>query len=325
MSNQTEKKNNSQNNLKKYLKTVIKFILIAVILYFIYQKIKSNWDEIICYEWSINVWYLILSIISHIITFIIFSKVWCYIISGFNYQVPLIYGFKLAYIGSLGRYLPGKVWTIFGMAYLAKKIGIKEEESIASWIMVIVFTLPPAFLIGFVVIALYPELISEQLSNQLGISIYIMPLITIVLSGVLILAPDKSLAIFNKLLKIIKRPPIKFKVDTIIALKIYIGYLISWLFFGISFWLFINAIVENPDIPVVATVGAYVFAYQIGFIAIFTPGGIGVREFALWSMLEPSLGSVAVGIAVAARLWNIAVELLSAIAALLIKFPKNRN
>ena len=28
------------------------------------------------------------------------------------------------YIGNLGRYIPGKVWTIAGMAYMAEKVGI---------------------------------------------------------------------------------------------------------------------------------------------------------------------------------------------------------
>lgn len=314
-----------QSSGKAVIKNSIKFILLAIILYFITKAIISNWNEIVNYDWSVNIWLLLLSIVCHIFTFAVFSKAWCYIIRGFNYDVPLKYGFKLGYIGNLGRYLPGKVWAIFGMAYLAKKLNIKEEESVASWVIAVIFSLPTAFLISFVTVIIYPELISEELRSHLGISLYVLSVIVLVLSLALIFMPSKTLALFNVFLKLIKRKPINFQVSTLLAFKIYMTYLISWLLFGISFWIFIHAITDNLSIPFWAGAGAYVFAYQVGFVAIFTPGGIGVREFALYSMLEPYFGSVAIGIAVAARLWNIVAEILSAIYAFAVKLPNNER
>ena len=134
-----------------------------------------------------------------------------------------------------------------------------------------------------------------------------------------------TLFILNKFLKILKRPTIIFKVDKLTALKIYSGYFLSWLLFGISFWCFLYAILDNPNISFFPSVGAYVFAYQMGFIAVFTPGGLGIREFALWSMLAPSMGSIAIGVAIAARIWNIIAELISAVVAFSIKLPQKKS
>lgn len=310
---------------KTVLKNIIKFTLVILLLYFIGKKISEHWVEIVAYEWNIDYPMLLLSVLLHAITFMAFSKVWCYLISGFGYTVPLKYGFKLAYIGTLGRYLPGKVWSIFGMAYLAKKIGIKEEESISSWIIVIVFSLPTAFLISFVTLMVYPSLMTEQLRESLGYTFYYLSALTLIGSLILIIVPNKAFGIFNVVLKKIGRHEINFKITPFTALKIYIGYTISWLLFGISFYYFLQAITVEPTIPFFAAAGAYVFAYQIGFVAIFSPGGVGIREFAMLTILDPYFGSVSVGIAVAARLWNIVVELLSAVVALWIKLPQNND
>ncbi|MFQ5454286.1 MAG: lysylphosphatidylglycerol synthase domain-containing protein, partial [Candidatus Zixiibacteriota bacterium] len=261
----TEPPAQEDNRIKKIVKNLVKLILLILVLYFISKETIRNWNEIVSYDWSINIGLLLVSILTHILTFILFSKVWCFIISGFNHQVPLKYGFKLAYIGNLGRYLPGKVWAIFGMAYLAKRLNIKEEESIASWVIAVIFSLPTAFLISFITVILFPEMISDKLQEHLGNSFYYLSACTLAGSLFLILIPNKTLSIFNIFLKLIKRPTINFQVDTMTAFKIYTGYFFSWILFGISFYFFINAITVNIDIPFLACLGAYVFAYQIGF------------------------------------------------------------
>ena len=113
--------------LPRLIKNALKLILVVILLYFISKQVAHHWNAIIDYDWTINPWLLALSVVSHAVTFVLFSKVWCFIISGFGYRVKVRHGFKLAYISNLGRYLPGKFWTIFGMAYLARRLGIKEE------------------------------------------------------------------------------------------------------------------------------------------------------------------------------------------------------
>ncbi len=311
--------------IPKSVKSLIKFTLLAIVLFVVFKQIGRNWHEIIHYDWSINVWLLMLSIMAQALTFLMFSNVWCMIISGFGYDVSLKHGFKLAYISNLGRYLPGKFWTIFGMAYLARRLDIKEEESVASWVIAIIFSLPTAFLISFITVIIYPEILSDKISAEIGITAYVFFGITLIGSFLLIFLPSRTLALLNFFLKLIKRPAVNFRVSSFTALKIYFGYFLSWAFYGFSFWLFLNSILANPHSPLAGTIGIYVFAYQIGFIAIFTPSGIGVREFALWVMLKPYIGEIAVGVAVATRLWNTVVELISAFIALAIKLPPEKK
>jgi uncharacterized membrane protein YbhN (UPF0104 family) len=323
------KTNNKPSQIRplvpRYIKNLLKLVLVAVVLYFVSKQISRHWGEIVNYDWNISPWMLGLSIITHIVTFVMFSLVWCQIISGFGYNVSVKHGFKLSYISNLGRYLPGKFWTIFAMAYLARRLDIKEEESMASWIIALIFALPTGFLIGFITVIFYPQILSDKISAELGLSVYIFSGLTLLASILLIFAPKWTLALLNYFLKLIHRPAITFKVDRLTALKIYGGYIASWIMYGISFWIFLHSVLDSPTVPAAGTIGMYVFAYQIGYVAIFTPGGIGVREFALWVMLEPYIGKVAIGVAVAARLWNIVVELISTMIALAIKLPSEKS
>ena len=64
-------------------------------------------------------------------------------------------------------------------------------------------------------------------------------------------------------------------------------------------------------------------SYLAGVIAVFAPAGLLVREAALISVLTPVLGGPdAVILAVAARIWHTALELVSGALVLAIPVPR---
>ena len=65
--------------------------------------------------------------------------------------------------------------------------------------------------------------------------------------------------------------------------------------------------------------GVFIIAYQVGYLAMFSPGGLGVRELVLSTLLMPYLGPLAAGVAVAARIWNILAEIMAFFTAWRIK------
>jgi hypothetical protein len=311
--------------VRSFLVTAIKFVLAATVIYFAGRQLVTNWSEVSGYHWTINPLLIILSVVFHLITFVVLSKMWCLLITAFGFDVPLKYGFKVAYIANLGRYIPGKIWQVFGMVYLLKKININKEVALASWGIATLFGLSPAFLAGFITICFYPEMLSHTLSGNLGIGPFVAVAVTFAASFVLVFAPDKAMALFNWILKTLRRPPVQFKLKKKVALQVYLGYFIGWICYGISFYTFMNAIMVKPDIPVIAGIGSFVMAYIIGYLTFFSPGGLGARELVLTTVLSPFLGPMAVGLAVAARVWNLISEFIATVIALLIKLEKKKE
>ncbi len=54
-------------------------------------------------------------------------------------------------------------------------------------------------------------------------------------------------------------------------------------------------------------------------------GGIGVRELALIGLLHPFLGPISAAVAVAARLWNMVVEIIAVIIAWRVPMPAENS
>lgn len=304
---------------KRWITRIIKAILTLIVVYFAGKQIVGNWGEVRAHHWQINWWLLLLSVGIHLFAFAFFARVWCLLMRGFGYDVPFRHGFKIAYIANLGRYIPGRIWPIFGMVYVAKQMKISEPVAVASWGMALLFGMPPSFVVGFATVLLYPQMLASNLSDYVGIGMYLVALATVLVSLMLIFAPNKSLALANFGLKLIKRQPIHFNIAMRDAVGVYLGYMVGWMIYGLAFWVFLHALIENPGVPLLVGIGSFIIAYQIGYLAIFTPGGLGARELVMIGLLTPYVGPLAAGIAVAARIWNTISDIIASAIALRLR------
>lgn len=304
---------------KRLLTRLLKILLAIVVIYFAGKQLVTNWSQVVAYHWHINWWLLFVSVGLHLLTFAIYSRTWCLLMKGFGYTVPFRHGFKLAYIANLGRYIPGRIWPIIGMVYVAEKMKITKVDAVASWSMATLIGLPPSFIAGFVVVLLYPEMLSTELAKYLGASMYFTAALSLVVSVLVVFFPKQTLALINLFLRLIRRPPIVFNIAMRDAVGVYLGYLIGWIIYGLAFWVFLHAVIENPGVPLLVGIGSFIIAYQIGYLAIFTPGGLGARELVMISLLTPYLGPIAAGVAVAARIWNTISDIIASAIALRLR------
>jgi hypothetical protein len=71
---------------------------------------------------------------------------------------------------------------------------------------------------------------------------------------------------------------------------ILLWYLITWLSFGLSFYFFLKAIIVDFEFGPLFSAGTYIAAYNLAYIVIFSPGGLGVREGVISALLTPYFG-----------------------------------
>lgn len=306
-------------SVKKTISFVIKAVLTLVVVYFVAVQLIDNWQAVREFQWHLNFFLLIASILLHLITFLLFSWVWCKLMLGFGYQVPLRHGFKVAYIANLGRYVPGRIWPVFGMTYVAKQINVPKETAVASWVIALLFGIPPSFLVALLGMLLVPEMLAGSWGSALRPQLPLLFAVTIALSLCLLILPKYIVVLLNFVLKKLKRSEIHFSMSVRLASVVYFGYFVCWIIYGLAFWTFLYALSPNHVISTVAAVGAFVTAYQAGYFMIFTPGGIGTRELVLAGLLAPFIGPASVGIAVAARIWNTLCDIIASVIAIKIK------
>jgi hypothetical protein len=98
-----------------------------------------------------------------------------------------------------------------------------------------------------------------------------------------------------------------------------VGYAAYWAVTGVAFATLVASLypLAATDVPVV--VAAYAAAYAVGFLALLTPAGLGVREGILVIALAPVLpAGPALVVALLSRLWMMLVELAGAAVAHLV-------
>ena len=89
------------------------------------------------------------------------------------------------------------------------------------------------------------------------------------------------------------------------------GYVVLWVLLGGSFHFFLTAVTDLPRGNFWPITGIFAAAYLAGYLAVFVPGGLGVREGALAILLSLYIpATIAVAAAVLARIWTTAVELV---------------
>ncbi|MDA3879303.1 MAG: lysylphosphatidylglycerol synthase domain-containing protein [Prolixibacteraceae bacterium] len=215
-------------------------------------------------------------------------------------------------ISVFAKYIPGKLWVIIGRASVAAKekysvkvfstISLKEQ-------LVYLFVGLLISLIGLVFVDINPYFLLIVLATVLGLGLFLFS------EKIYRFALSLFQRIFRKELDV---PFVGIKELMHIGLATFT----YWTFWSIGFFLLCKSI--SPEISIVAAF-AFPLSVSYGLLAVFIPGGIGVREGIIVLVLT-SLGveaQLSVTISVVSRLWFITGEIFIFLLALF--FRKERE
>lgn len=215
--------------------------------------------------------------------------------------------------GNLGKYAPGKVWSIVAMSSMAADRGVSPAVAAGSSVMMQIVTIAAG---GAVVVASGGAIPGGPAAAALLVALILAALFALpaVMPHVLRAAGKRA-----ENVKVPPRPTLWLAI--ILAC-------VAWVLLSIAFMLFVRAILPDSGGSVLAYVSAYTASYIAGFLAPFAPGGVGVREPALviaMTRLELATTADAAVIAVASRLWLTVVELVPGLIALAIQLSTSRG
>jgi hypothetical protein len=103
-----------------------------------------------------------------------------------------------------------------------------------------------------------------------------IPVIVVML--VLALKPKLLEIPVNRILRLLNRQVVAIDISISGGVTLSLYYLAAWFIFGFAFWLFVNAIIRVDTGEYLAFTAIHAASIVLGFLAVFAPGGIGVRE-----------------------------------------------
>ncbi len=90
--------------------------------------------------------------------------------------------------------------------------------------------------------------------------------------------------------------------------------LVAWVGYGSALWLLARGLLPSVGLDPALAIAVFTASYLAGFLALFAPGGIGVREGLFILMLQGPLGiAAATALALASRVLLTITELGAAV------------
>lgn len=243
------------------------------------------------------------------LTYLLLIETWRRILVGWNAHLPFGIAARIWFVSNLGKYLPGKIWSIAAMSMMARDHGVSPVTATGSSVLVQLVTVAT----GIVLVLITGIRLLDQPTFAVGFGV----ILVLALGVVPILLPRLAAIASSLTGKTIEVQPLPYGLLFVAVMRA----LISWLAYGIAFQLFVIGILGKSSGATMSYTAVYAASYIIGFLALFAPGGVVVRESALVAgMVRLGLASQpdAFAVAIASRLWLTVVELVPGFIAMAV-------
>jgi uncharacterized membrane protein YbhN (UPF0104 family) len=299
--------------MKRKILDVVKWAWVVIVVVVAGIYFYRNYQKISDYLATISISRLVASFCFLMVGKLVLSEMTRYSLKKIDIELNYRDALTITSVTQLGKYLPGGIWHIAGKLGIYKARQISLKKATQAIIFENVWLLSSAFVIGVVLLMMSSKDVLCKL-DQHFCDVNVQLLITVILPILWV----AGLYIFEKLF--FKDSDVSIK-DFVIKFVLMIAI---WLSFGVSFWLIFPKIGTSFLIPIT---GAFSLSWAIGYVAIFAPGGIGVREYLITIMLASFFSSQEVAIyAIMHRLiWVLEEIFLGAGTALIFGVPLTAN
>ena len=256
------------------------------------------------FGWTLSPGWLAAALVVGTANLCLMGWVWVLLFRSLGGRVGAGEGIRVWMTTNLGRYIPGKIWQLSGLAmYMRQSRGAGAAALTAA--------------------GLFQALV-------LGTGAAVA---TATLGGVFLAdgALVPTVILLGMLLVVFLQPSIASRISTALARRFgesapdappnrgtlwaaATGLVAAWLINGLGLWFVWRGAGGAVEPGPLTMTGVYAAAYVVGYLVLFAPGGLVVREGAMAALLAATAGvpvSVGAAVAILARLWTTATELLA--------------
>ena len=279
------------------------WVLAIAIVWFAMRALRGQWAnaaarlQSLHVEWS---WIMAATVVV-ILTYLLLIETWRRTVTGSGQKLSFGDAARIWFVSNLGKYIPGKIWSIAAMTMMARESSVSGGVAAGSSVMIQLVMIAAG--IGVVLVT------GAQAVDHPAIAIAAAILILTMLA----LAP-RLLPLAGRILTSLTGKAIDYpRMPPTLVWMAILSSAIAWIAYGIAFQLFVRGIIGSAAGATTSYIAVYAASYIIGFLALFAPGGAVVRESAIVTgMVRFALSGQADALAIAltSRLWLTITELL---------------
>lgn len=299
----------ANTSLRKALIALGKLLLTVAATWMILRGAGMGVAQAWTVDWSLlepDIPYLALSLLLLCADFAAGGWFWTRMLPEFGETgLPIGRGAAIQLVANLGRYVPGKVAQMVGLALLSRRAGLSAVKATSAAVTVQIVALLAACVVGAPAVIGGSAGQGDPRIQWLALAVFATLLAFLWFGGAGAIvrwilrrlgdAEDLPQGGGRRLL--IWLPP----------------HVLAWAVRGAALVFLARGL--GMTIPFAAAIPAFAAAYLAGYVMIFAPAGIGVREASLAALLAHALGPEAGwALAIMHRAWLTAAEFVGALA-----------
>lgn len=292
---------------RKALLRAAQFAIVGVTVWFAATQLGRHWGEVrrvaahVRPQWG----GVAGSALLVLATYALLVESWRTLVRAWGDRLDFSEAARIWAVSNLGRYVPGKLWSIGAMGVMAQRAGVSPVAATTSAIVGTVVNLAASVAVVF----LAGGGVAGALFPALGAWSAWLPVLGVLgLVGTPLAVP----AVARLAARLTGRAFPSVRVPPRVLLIVAIANVASWVGYGLAFEWLASSLVPGSGGNHLAYVAVFAGSYLAGYLALVVPGGIGVREVFLTAALTRlHLADVptATLLAVASRLWLTVLEL----------------
>jgi len=276
----------SKGRGRKTLIGVVKLVLLALVFGLVGYALWKQWQKIDFSQVTIRPVPLVLSLVALVGVSTVQMISYRTLLGAYAHAPTWPQMLAVAWVPPLGKYIPGKVAALLAAMSMLKRFAI--PTAVAVSVVLVLDGL--AVIAGLITGA--PLLMWKPVRDVAPWAW--MVCIPVVMVGIVCLWPSVFGRLVNFLLRKMKKQPLpKMPSASQYVIPVCCAFG-QWVLAGISLMWMAESVTGKPmwhDLPILISFAA--LAQTIGYLALFAPGGIGVREAILLAGLTPLLGPLA--------------------------------
>jgi len=274
----------------------LQIVVTALVIFFFGLALFDIMPKLLAYPWNFQPVYLALAFILLVVRGPVPVYGWWAIMKRLGYTLSWRVATRTLYYSAMAGYLPGSVWHAVSRVYLAEKEGVPKTITTVSVVLESVLILMAAMVLAAISLIAWPD--PPLWAAAIGL---------VILVGI-IWRPDLAFKVANWGLQRFGRKPLDIVLSPWDMVRLLLPFILNWIIFGLMFYAILASLYPSLSpvyIPLVS--GIFTAAWVGGYLAIFVPQGLGVRELIIVTLLAvigvPA--PVATAAALLARLWSI--------------------
>jgi hypothetical protein len=277
------------------------------------RKLAVNWAALReqSIGWSVRPLWLVASVLIVWAAYALLIEAWRRVVVSMRQRLDYGAAARICMVSNLGKYIPGKVWAVAGNALLAQRAGVEPHAAVAGAILNQALSVGS----GVILVAVIGPAALRAYGGGYVLATIVLGALAIL--AVLTLTSARALRLLQRAL------PASFPPLTPVPPTVMVGSLvanaIAWGGYGIAFLALARGLTPDAVLSWSQATTVFTISYLVGLVAVFAPGGVGVRESAFTLLLAPPLGlKLAVALALATRVLLTITELGAAAPFLLV-------